>query len=154
MHRFFRHWFQRKLLVSDPGVHHGMCVTYVPWCMSGSLTFGGGENAPGIPVACATRNFAYLARGPCNKIINKRHNIYDVLRKNYSQVRIYLLCERAVRLAGALFWSSMHNDMKHYRLMKCFKGKLMKHCITKYHVWCIGRCLSLSLFDKYQSLLG
>ena len=44
---------QRKSLVSDPGMHHGTCVTHVPWCMSGSLTRGGGENVPGIPGACA-----------------------------------------------------------------------------------------------------
>ena len=49
--------FQRKPLVSDPGMHH------VPWCMSGSLTRCGGENVPGIPGACATRNFAYMVRG-------------------------------------------------------------------------------------------
>ena len=62
---FPRRRLQRKPLVSDPGMHHGTCVTQVPWCMSGSLTRGGGENVPGIPGACATRNFAYLARGPC-----------------------------------------------------------------------------------------
>ena len=62
--RFPRHRIQRKLLVSDPGMHHGTCVTHVPWCMSGSLTRGGGENVPGIPGACATRNFTYLVRGP------------------------------------------------------------------------------------------
>ena len=45
--------FQRKPLVSDPGMHHGTCVTHVPWCMSGSLTRGDGENVPGIPGACA-----------------------------------------------------------------------------------------------------
>ena len=27
-------------LVSDPDMHHGTCVTHVPWCMSGSLTSG------------------------------------------------------------------------------------------------------------------
>ena len=69
MHRecqehFPRHLFQRKLLISDPGMPHGTCVTHVPWCMSGSLTHGGGENVPGIPGACATRSFTYLARGP------------------------------------------------------------------------------------------
>ena len=37
---------------------------HVPCCMSGSLTRGGGENIPGIPGACATRNLTYLARGP------------------------------------------------------------------------------------------
>ena len=63
--RFSRHWLQRKPLISGPDMHHGTCVTHVPWCRSGSLTSGGGENVPGIPGACATRNFAYLARGPC-----------------------------------------------------------------------------------------
>ena len=48
-----RRQFQRKQLVSDPGMPHGTCVTHVPWCMSESLTRGGGENGPGIPGACA-----------------------------------------------------------------------------------------------------
>ena len=62
--RFPRHRLLRKPLVSDPGMHHGTCVTHVPWCMSGPLTHGGGENVPGIPGAWANRNFTYLARGP------------------------------------------------------------------------------------------
>ena len=62
--RFPRHRLQRKPLVSDPSMHHGTCVMHVPWYMSGSLTRGGGENVPGSPGACATRNFAYLVRGP------------------------------------------------------------------------------------------
>ena len=62
--RFPHHWLQRKPLVSDPSMHHGTCVTHVPWCMSGSFTRSGGEDNPGIPGTCATRNFAYLARGP------------------------------------------------------------------------------------------
>ena len=45
--------FKRKPLVSDPGMHHGTCVTHVPWCMSGSLTCGDEENVPGIPGTCA-----------------------------------------------------------------------------------------------------
>ena len=61
---FPRGRLQRKLLVSDPDMHHGTCVTHVPWCMSGSLNRGGGENVPGIPGACASRNITYLARGP------------------------------------------------------------------------------------------
>ena len=38
-----RHRLQRKPLVNDPDMHHGTCVTHVSWCMSGSLTSGGGE---------------------------------------------------------------------------------------------------------------
>ena len=65
--RFPRHRNQRKPLVIDPGMHHDTCVTHVPWCMSGSITRGGGENVPGIPGACATRNFTYLVRGPWHR---------------------------------------------------------------------------------------
>ena len=54
---FPHHRLQRKLLVSDPGMHHGTCVTHVPWCMPGSLICGGGENDPGIPGACAPAIF-------------------------------------------------------------------------------------------------
>ena len=50
---FPRRRLQRKSLVSDPGMHHGTCITHVLWCMSGSLTGGGGEKAFGIPSACA-----------------------------------------------------------------------------------------------------
>ena len=50
---FPRRRLQKKPLVSDPGMHHGTCVTHVPGCMSGSLTRGGGENVPRIPGACA-----------------------------------------------------------------------------------------------------
>ena len=63
--RFSRHRFQRKPLVDDLGIHHGTSVTRVPWCMSGSLTRGGGKHVPGIHGACAARNFALLVRGPC-----------------------------------------------------------------------------------------
>ena len=84
---FLCHWLQRKPLGKDPGMHHGTCVTHVPWCMSGSLFSRGRENVPGIPGACATRNFTYLARGPwlvaCLKQISvniesKYHSIYSI----------------------------------------------------------------------------
>ena len=42
---FPRHRLQRKPLLCDPGVHHGTCATHVPWCMSGSLTRGGGKRS-------------------------------------------------------------------------------------------------------------
>ena len=54
---FPRHRFQRKPLVSDPGMHRGTCVTHVPWCMLGSRSRGGGETVPRISGACETRNF-------------------------------------------------------------------------------------------------
>ena len=64
--RFPRQWIQRKPLVSDPDIQHGTWITHMPWCTSGSLTRGGGENVAGISGACTTRNFTYLAKGPCS----------------------------------------------------------------------------------------
>ena len=62
----WRHRLQRKPLVSDPGMNHGTCVMHVPWCMSRWLIRG--ENALGIPGACAARKFMYLVRGPGNDV--------------------------------------------------------------------------------------
>ena len=55
--------------VSNLDMHHGTCVTHVPWGMPRSLNSGflwsrWGENVPGIPSACTTCNFTHLARGP------------------------------------------------------------------------------------------
>ena len=80
--QFFRHQLQRKPLVSDPSMHHGSCVTHVPWCMSGSLSRGDGENVAGLPGACATRNFTYLARGPCR--INVTFTLEENCRQAYA----------------------------------------------------------------------
>ena len=48
--------FSTPMRFSDPGMHHGTCVTHVPWCMPGSLT--------GDFHWSRWRNFAYLVRGP------------------------------------------------------------------------------------------
>ena len=63
MHRERRERFPRHRGVSDPGMQSRR-MKHVPWCMSKSLTHSGRENVPSIPGAWATRNFAYLVRGP------------------------------------------------------------------------------------------
>ena len=69
MRREFRECFFPPPRVSNPDMHHGTCVTHVPWCMPGSLTSSSlwsqwqGKNTR-HPGACATHNFMYLMRGP------------------------------------------------------------------------------------------
>ena len=70
---FPRRRLQRKPLVSDPGMHHGTCVTHVPWCMSGSHTRGGGENVFWHSRRMRTRNFTYLVRGPWGPTFSGRN---------------------------------------------------------------------------------
>ena len=76
--------------VSDPDIHHGTCVTRVPCCIPGSLTrfflwnWGRGKRS-NIPGACVTRNFTYLANGPCDqnlRILFSTHTIYTVTPKS------------------------------------------------------------------------
>ena len=63
-------------LVNDPNMHHDRCITHVPRCirdsyLAVSFEVVGGENVPGIPGACATRNFTYLVRGPWVQHVDK-----------------------------------------------------------------------------------
>ena len=110
---FPHHRLQRKPLVSDPGMHHGTCVTHVPWCMSGTLTRGGGENVPG---ACATCNIAYPVRDPLRS--RRICNIYLVLM--FWQYVFYLPSR------GYLKWKTRSHNINRlcqiYYLCPLFKG--------------------------------
>ena len=90
--RFPRHRLQRKPLVNDPSMHHGMCVTHVPWCMSGSLSRDGGENVPGILGACATRNFTYMVRGPWNWINSLRYRWDPMVQNTTKHYKVRTVC--------------------------------------------------------------
>ena len=52
---------------------------------------GGGENVPGIPKACATRNFAYLARGPWTSLLS-----LVITPDNFMMIRWQEPCEKGV----------------------------------------------------------
>ena len=69
-----RRRFQRKPIVCDPGMHHGTCVTHVPWCMSGSITRDGGENVPGIPGACASAILRIWQEAHATEVIKSQQN--------------------------------------------------------------------------------
>ena len=64
--RFPRHRLQRKQLAIPACITARASHTYRDACWDR----GGGENVPGIPGSCATRNFTYLARGPCRVSLN------------------------------------------------------------------------------------
>ena len=58
--------FSPSLQASDPDMHHGACVTHVPWCKPGSLTSGffwnrrRGNTFPAFP---SMRNLQYYVSG-------------------------------------------------------------------------------------------
>ena len=116
--RFPHHRLQRKPLVSDPGMHHGTCVTHVPLCMSGSIIRDGGENIPGIPGACATSNFTCMARDPWRcmwldvseynkKYVTRQCHNYNILwssRKCYQNI---LLMPRKENWRGLIMYPTV-----------------------------------------------
>ena len=107
--------------VSDPDMHHGTCVTHVPWCMQGSLTSGFlwsrcWRNVPGIPGACAAHNFAYLVRGPC------------IRTGNYGPFQVqYRYCNVQRRGLQHAFWISFVSIWYQYHFLIC---GLLYHTIT------------------------
>ena len=101
---FPRRRFQRKSLVNDPGMHHGTCVTHVPWCMSGSFTCGDGENVAGIPGACAPailriwqEAHSFSADSPCFgtsviEVLCHEYHSWLMIKFNTSYIEI-LICD-------------------------------------------------------------
>ena len=72
---------RERFPLTDIDMHHGTCVTHVPWCTSGSLTiwFLGSwcrRKLSQHSRACATLNFPYLVRGPW-PIWKKRHMEFE-----------------------------------------------------------------------------
>ena len=114
---------------SDPDMHHGTCVTHVPWCMPGSLTnplySATRKNVPGIPGACATRrgNVTYLVRGPWPFVRGVHRGLVDSPNKGPVMEKTILLHDiimphpKAYVGAKALKIRGMHGDVikwKHF----------------------------------------
>ena len=123
---------KKKPLVSDPGMHHSTCVTYVSWCMSGSLTHGGGENIPGIPGACATCIFAYLVRGPC---------CYQILILGpFSLYKFYCILPEnrcpPLAIPSGVLQGPLIADIHHIMELSCPQGHVFGNGKTVLYVLC------------------
>ena len=126
-----REFRERFPLASDPAMHHGTCVTHVPWCMSESLTRGGGKNVPGIPGTSATCNFLYLTRGPLfcqNTNCHQRNTVYGAyitaynvyhnrqfkihIGGDYENVSISCLYQWFQNMTKGSHWINQYNDSR------------------------------------------
>ena len=140
--RFPCHRFQRKPVVSDPGMHHGTCVTHVPWYMSGSLTRGDGENVPGIPGACTTRNFTYLVRSPW-KILYMQLVKYKPITILFHTA---LIDRKIFTIYGCFF-----NKLKYFWISICIMCRCIHYSRTySHHIEIKSRsCLQFVFFYKF-----
>ena len=127
--RFPRHRLQRKPLVSDPGMHHGTCVTHVPRCMSGSLT------QPAV-VGKAFPAFPMHAQSAILRIWQEAHCMEIVLYGKWPHMRCVLFCLAAWH-GGAL--ALMHQPRQHK----------MSWSITMWHV-ALCHCFYVILNKTYS----
>ena len=127
---FSCHWLQREPIVSNPGMHHGTCVTHFPWYMSGSLTRGGGgENVPGIPGASAIRNFTCLVRCPWN--LNRRKAIL-LLHIHYFQSREFKSSLILIPITQTrIQWCKTYTDGEDCTAFACVRSYV---CVCVYNV--------------------
>ena len=131
--RHWFHWFERKPLVSDPGMHHDTCVTHVSWCMSGSLTSGVGENVPG---ACTTHNVAYLVRGPWGN--------------GFCHLCVHFQWQEMTKSMNALYWSTQNHHNHHTKMI--FVNTLTINITNLFTLPLVSLSLS-SIYFMYSSFL-
>ena len=76
------------------------CVTHVPWCMSGPLTRGGGENVRGIPGACAPTILRIWQEAHCETFRQAEfgeYEVYFVLSSDHLCIyQIWLACRAII----------------------------------------------------------
>ena len=103
--------FKRIRLLAIPACITARASRTCHWCMSGSLTRWGEECVPGIPGACTTRNFTYLARGPWVKTYLQRSELdwWQALTAAIWSA-LHLSISRHVESGGRLSCSCVHPE--------------------------------------------
>ena len=101
-------------------------VAHVPWCVPGSLTSvmlwsRWPRNVPGILGVCATRNYAYVVRGPCpkNRYMFEVTAIKEVMYNIIFEVICFLswkICTIQVIFRSSHWWNIVRNFENSYWL--------------------------------------
>ena len=95
---FPRRPFQRKPLVSDPGMHHGTCVTRAVMHVGIAYLRWRGKRSRHSR-RMRTRNFVYLARGPCDVSFWIKYCIYAYALA-FRSIHIHIRTWRDERYSG------------------------------------------------------
>ena len=91
--------FSPRPRVSDPDMHHGTCVTHVPWCMSGSLTSGflwsrsRGKTFPAFPAHAQPATLRIWKEAHCALVHQYcQCHIFDYIYSFVVWLRYFLWC--------------------------------------------------------------
>ena len=105
--------------VSDPGMHHGTCVTHVPWCSRDSLSPVAGKTLPVFSAHAHPQFYVYLARGPCQGVSTPDMAVGGEL---------VLLRSRGNRFAAGLRLMAQFASTWHLPMFACFHGTIEIIC--------------------------
>ena len=120
-----------KPLVSDPDMHHGTCVTHVPWCVSKSLTRFGGEHVPGIPGACNPQFYLPdkkpIAGTRCSADTRSNGNLYQLQDDENPLVLLKELHEKITKYKSHVLEKTLYQSGELVEVEKtvtCTEGRL------------------------------
>ena len=115
-----------------------------------SFEVGRGKNVPGIPGACATRNFTHLVRGLCKRDGTKVSYLYyhnDALVFCYGKIIFIELCLGALVFRSISYaWNTNHigkliKSYNHYQTICYFARTTEKYTY-------VGHIVYVHLIDK------
>ena len=137
MRREYRESFLATSLKRNHWLAIPACIPARASCMSGSLNRGNGENVPGIPGACATHKFKYLAKTPLWGCIWQDKP--ERKSNDFFSWSIGCCCETAVLITSS----------KHLWMGKYFNFLIFGYSYQPY-TWLLCRFSSYNCFDIFS----
>ena len=120
--------------ISDPDVHHDTCVTYVPWCMPGSLTSGFLWNRWRGKRSRRMRN-------PQLYVSGKRPNVLSVPVMNPKALRVPVMNDFSKAYIDGLvqYCSNSRARCAYLNLIGCEGVPFVNRIGPKHDIYCIPR---------------
>ena len=124
-------------------MHHGTCVTHVPWCMSGSLTRAGDETFPTFPAHAQSVNLqiwqeAHACRHQIMVSTNPGFLLVWLIWHQVPKLLLCMICLEIVPLKSLPHLPSV-NELTYWDFNKHGHSLTMdaKHAISMQIEWCI-----------------
>ena len=130
--------FSPPAWVNDPDMHHGTCVTHVPWCMPGSLTCGFLWSWCREKPSRHSRRMRY----PQFYVSGKRPIVMEVFGRNHITI---------LYVAGSLLWMALHHDwIRIYHCHRQANNSKLKKYRSYYITYQNNECLSYACITKWK----
>ena len=147
--RFPRHRLQKKLQVSDPGMHSGTCVTHVSWCMSRSLTRGGGKTFPAFPAHAQPAILRIWQEANGINLVHQENSGFVTGRVSLSSNKgSCILCKRPCKNTKQKF--NMNYIQHKFTLRTLNSSQSFRSCRE---IWLLNDCVDLNFAARPQHFM-